>query len=495
MKLTNDRFMPFDFRLPIYNWFFPVSYEKISKETQRTIGDNPFNIFNLAGRDAKFRALYFHIPYCEAICTFCPFSREVNTDEEVFEQYTEALIKEIKIKGAYENVSGYPVDTIFFGGGTPSILKPDQIRRIGQTIRETFDLSHLKEFNYECHLTTVTEDRLEALREIGVTHARMGVQTFHPLYRKLFNLVEDTQIIYDKVALLKKHFPYVSVDMLYGMHGQSLEDFVKDLHHVIQLDTPTIDVYPINNVVTQIKLNKEFKRNNMEATSGFSKALANTILREYMRHHGYHPHNGHGYVKANERIIAENPVVTDIYRFQYHEAHYGYKGHEIIGFGSGAYSIMDGFVIGNNANSKQYVKDLLEKSTLKMDLNEFDETICESKGISFHLPYHGEAEKSKINFDLVRPEVLSRLNEVIEKGLVVDEPEHLRLTHLGWQWYGNLLFYLSPDSEQEVLLKYIDKGSKQKNRFVEDSTISFDFNDHPMFDDAGTANHQLQGMA
>lgn len=475
MKLIDDGFMTFDYRLPIYNWFFPINYNEISESTREKIGVNNFNIFNYAGSDPKFRALYFHIPFCEAICTFCPFSREITTDSQMYEDYTNALIREIEIKSQYSNVSSYPISSIFFGGGTPSILKPEQIKRIGEAIHKHFDLSQIKEFNYECHLTTVTEDRLKVLKEIGVTHARMGVQTFHPEYRKFFNLVEDTNIIYEKVGLLKEYFDYVSVDMLYGMHGQTIDDFIRDLHHVVSLGTPTIDVYPINNVVTQVKLSKELREKNMEATTGFSKSQFNVLLRNYMKENGYHPHNGHGYVKVGKEILKENPVVNDTYRFQYHEAHYGYKGHEIIGFGSGAYSVMDGYIIGNTNVTKKYVKGLLEDDHIDMKLNEFDESICESKGISFHLPYHGEAEKAKINFDKVRPEVLTRLQEVIDKGLVEEDETHYRLTELGWNWYGNLLYYLSPNSEQEALDNYIDRGSKQKNRFMEDSNINLNY--------------------
>ncbi|MDG4658574.1 radical SAM protein [Ectobacillus antri] len=475
MKLLKDGFMKFDYRLPIYNWFFPLGYQPLSSEKKHLIEKSNFDIYNVAGENSKFRALYFHIPYCEKICTFCPFSREINTNDKEHEEYVEALIKEIRIKSKYKNIGETPVHSIFFGGGTPSILKPELIRKIGNALKECFDLSELKEFNYECHLTTITEDRLQALKDIGVTHARMGVQTFNPLYRKFFNLIENIDLIFEKVGLLNKYFSTVSVDMLYGMHGQQIDDFIKDLHHIVQLNTSNIDVYPINNVVTQAKLGRELRENNMEATTGFTKAQMNVLLRNYMRHNGYHPHNGHGYVKAPKKVLEDNPVVTDIYRFQYHEAHYGYKNHDIIGFGSGAYSITDGYVIGNNNITKKYVKDLLENNHLDMKIGEFAPVICENKGISFHLPYHGEAEKAKINFDLVRPEVLSRLEEVILEGLVIDDGTHYRLTELGWNWYGNLLFYLSPDSEQQVILKHIDRGSKVKNRFVEDCNINFDF--------------------
>lgn len=476
MKLLQDNLMAFDYRLPIYNWFYPLSYEEIGPATKAKLNGNPVDILNFAGANSRFRALYFHIPFCEDICTFCPFYRVVNTDESVFEYYTRALIKEIEIKCKYANIQ-QPVDAIFFGGGTPSILTPAQIRAIGRALRENFNLSRLKEFSFECHLTTVSEDRIQAMKDIGVTHARMGVQTFNPKYRKFFNLVESTDLIYQSVGLLTDNFSYTSVDLLYGMHGQTFTDFVQDLSHVVQLKTSTVDVYPINNVVTQSKLHKELRANNMEATSGFSKALMATLLREYMHKSGYLPHNGHGFVKAEPKELAMRPVVTDKYRFQYHEAHYGYKGHDIIGFGSGAWSVTDGFIIENPKPWKSYTDDLHKNGGMDMKSYEFDPLICESKGIAFHLPYHGEAEKEKINWRLVRPEVLERLQAVVERGLVVETPTQYRLTELGWLWYGNLLYYLSPNSEQKEIDSFIAENSDTKNRFMEDSSIALEFPD------------------
>ncbi len=469
--------MAFDYRLPIYNWFYPLAYDEITSETRAKLNSNSINILNYAGANSRFRALYFHIPFCEDICTFCPFYRVVNTDELIFEYYTQALVKEIEIKSKYVNISHYPVDAIFFGGGTPSILTPTQIRKIGKALHEHFDLSRLKEFSYECHLTTVSEDRIAAMKDIGVTHARMGVQTFNPKYRKFFNLVESTDLIYRSVGLLTANFPFTSVDLLYGMHGQTFTEFVQDLNHVVQLNTPTIDVYPINNVVTQTKLHKELHENNMEATSGFSKTLMAVILREYMWKSGYLPHNGHGFVKVDSKDLAVRPVVTDQYRFQYHEAHFGYKNHDIIGFGSGAWSITDGFIIENPKPWKSYMDDLHKNANLNMKLYEFDPLVCESKGVAFHLPYHGEADKEKINWQLVRPEVIERLQAAIARGLVVETPTHYRLTDLGWLWYGNLLYYLSPNSEQEKINAFIAETNAVGNRFVENSSIDLNFPD------------------
>ncbi|WP_185750822.1 radical SAM protein [Clostridium sp. KNHs214] len=433
-------------------------------------------IFDVVGDLPKNRALYFHIPFCQDICAFCPFSREVCKDEETLDLYTDALIKEIYLKSKYKNIKKFPINAIFFGGGTPSILKPRHILKIGKAIHENFDLSQLKEFSYEMNAKTVTPDRVEALKSIGVTHARMGVQTFNPKYRELFKLSATLEQIYYGAKLLNDNFKYVCIDMLYGMHGQTIDEFIRDLNCAIKLNTPTIDIYPINNLVTQTRLSTEYKNHNLNATSGLTKFLMNVILRESMKNNGYLPHNGHGYIKSSKNIFNNHNVVTDEYRFQYHEAVYGYKGHEVIGFGSAACSIFDGFLISNSSNTKKYINDLLNSNCYDFDIYQYDKKVCENKGICLHLPYHGEVEKSKINYELVDPEVLSRLRLAINHGLIIEKEDKFELTQLGWYWYVNLLYYLSPTSDQKKLEDYINGRCLEKNRFVEEWNIDLGFN-------------------
>jgi len=475
MDMQKNGLIAFDFYFPMYNWFFPFSYNPLNRELLSKIKDNKLDIYKYIGNSPRNRALYFHIPYCQDICSFCPFTREICSDDNVLDKYVKALEREIYLKTQYENIAGHPVDSIFIGGGTPSILKPKHILRLGKAIRNNFNTVGLKEFSFEMNAKTVTPDRVAALKEIGVTHARMGVQTFNPKYRELFRLTATLNQIYNGARLLNDSFDYVCVDLLYGMHGQSPDDFLKDLHHIISLGTPTIDVYPINNTVTQAQLNKSYRDSNLMPTSGLSKLSMNIVLNEFMRAGGYFPHNGHGYVKLKNSMSNNSEVVTNSHRFQYHEAIYGYKGHEVIGFGSVAFSSFDGYVAGNSGNTKEYVEKLLNDNDLLFGAGEYDINLCESKGISLHLPYHGEAEKAKMNMDAVKPEILERLGKAIGRGLVTEDETSYKLTRLGWYWYVNLLYYLSPESDQIKLRRYIDEKSSDHKHFIEDWEITLDF--------------------
>lgn len=468
MDILNDNFILFDFYMPMYNWFFPY-------EAGEDINCNNMDILNQCGTEPENRSLYFHIPFCEDICAFCPFLREVCTDNEVIEKYVDALVKEINIKASYKNIKKHPISSIFFGGGTPSILKPNQILKIGKAIKDNFDLSSLKEFSFEMNAKSITIEKIKALKDIGVTHGRMGVQTFNPKYREMFKLSATVQQIHDGAKLLNDNFNYVCVDMLYGMHGQTMDDFIKDLHHVLQLNTKTIDVYPINNLVTQRRLNESYKKHNLKPTSGLNKFSMNVLLKQYMKSNGYLPHNGHGYIKVNKNLIKENPVVVDRYTFQYHETVYGYKGHEVIGFGCNAISLFDdGYRTQNCTNIKKYINNLLENDNIELTINKYDKKICESKGISLHLPYHGYVDKKKININLVDKNILKNLNTLISKDLVKETYNSYQLTELGWLWYVNLLYYLSPYSDQKAISNRLEHSMQDKNKFVEQWSHTLD---------------------
>ena len=123
---------------------------------------------NLAAEPA---GLYLHIPFCQAICSYCNFNRGL-LDGQLKRQYVDALEQEIRRtpRGA--------ADTIFFGGGTPSLLEPTEVERLIRACRETFDLSGGAEITLETNPETATPERLAAFREAGINRLSFGVQSF-----------------------------------------------------------------------------------------------------------------------------------------------------------------------------------------------------------------------------------------------------------------------------------------------------------------------------
>src|SRR4051794_7991463 len=173
------------------------------------------NVLELANACSKSRALYFHIPFCDTICNFCPFTRGKYTDRGVIDAYFESLLLEIRMKADLADLKKVPIRAIFFGGGTPSLLNPDQIHRIGELIHNAFDLSDLKEFSFEIEVKSITRARADAMRAIGVTHPRFGLQTFSPKWRDMFELTASLSQLYDATSLLKTIFPFQTFDILY----------------------------------------------------------------------------------------------------------------------------------------------------------------------------------------------------------------------------------------------------------------------------------------
>lgn len=361
-------------------------------------------------------------------------------------------------------VSNKPITSIFFGGGTPSIMKPSHIKMIGQAIKDNFDLSELKEFSFEMNAKTATIDRISALKEIGVTHGRMGVQTFNPEYRDIFKLTATIENIYDGAKLLNNNFDYVCIDMLYGMHGQTLGDIIKDLKQARQLGTSHMDVYPINNGVIQKSLQDEYTKKHYTVTNGLNKYLYNVAIYEYLGKNGFKPHNGHGYYRCSDNS-SSGDFVNDKYTFQYHESVYGYAGHEVIAFGAVGYSVLNEYVISNQANIKKYI-DILEKGELPIaGIGVYPKSLTEIRGIVLHLPYHGVAYKDKINFQYINDELSSKIKQLIDAEMVVEHEDRIALTKLGWYNYVNLLYFLSPESEQDALMKYV-RNANVYNEYI-----------------------------
>lgn len=396
---------PFRTFLPIYNWIYPLT-AKPSAEFQ---GQKRSNVFSVIGAaQPTSRALYIHVPFCETICSFCPFVRGSYSSDEVIELYTRALIEEIKYKSA---LIGHevPIGAIFFGGGTPSLLNPDQILQIGSAIRAHFNLSRLREFSFEFEVKSVTASKIDALLEIGVSHARFGLQTFNPKYRELFALTATLDQVQDAATRLQASFNTTSCDLIYGMNGQTVDEFLLDLDSAVSLGLQNLDFYPINNAVTQTRLHRAYESLGLTPTSGSVKFYMNALLREVMKDRSFLPHNGHGYVRVPTTEISRDPVVTDKYRFVYHEHVYGCEGYDVVGFGVNAITSTTRFTLFNDSNRERYIRGLLEKKEWSFTVCEHEREVDALRPLALHLPYFGSvgsdcriAKIDGVNIDVLR---------------------------------------------------------------------------------------------
>lgn len=433
----------FDRQFPIYNFFFQGHGKERENSALAEILEGAQNI-------SRARALYFHIPFCDTICNFCPFTRGKYSNRAVIDQYFDALLAEIRMKAELIDLKRLPISSIFFGGGTPSLLDPDQILRIGEVIHQTFDLSQLHEFSFEIEVKSLTPDRAHAMREIGVTHPRFGLQTFSPKWREMFDLTASLQQINDATALLKEIFPFQTFDILYGMSGHDEEELIADLQAAVAMGTSNIDIYPIDNIMTQVGLHTKLNAAQFTPTSAMRKFSMNVLIDQFMRHAGFMPHNGHGYVRTTP--TAE--VVSNAYSFVYHEHVYGYHDLDLLGFGVNAISSTNGHIIANTHSKKVY-REQLSEGIFPCKISQHGSALDYSRPVILRLAYHGHLDKRLVHWDKVHPEVLEKLEHLKQESLIEETFEHLSLTKLGWYWYVNMMYYLMPKDAQMVMNKMV----------------------------------------
>ena len=184
--------------------------------------------------------IYVHIPFCARRCIYCGFFSTVREAEAA--RYIDALCTELRQRKAY--LQDASVTTVYFGGGTPSRLTPDQIGQVIAEIRQTYGLDSLEELTVECNPDDITSDYISALRALGVNRISMGVQTFNnDLLRFLGRRHSANQAIGAVQACHDAGIHNVSIDLMYGLPGQTAAIQQRDLETATSLNVQHISSY------------------------------------------------------------------------------------------------------------------------------------------------------------------------------------------------------------------------------------------------------------
>ena len=190
-------------------------------------------------------SLYVHIPFCASRCPYCDFATAPATSA-LRARYLQALATETGREGA---ALGRPeVNTVFFGGGTPSLLEPDEIARLASTLREAFDLRPV-EVTVEANPATLDRARLDAWRGLGMTRLSLGAQTFSDEGLRALGRTHQAADVAPAVAAARDARLAVSLDLIFGWPGQTLDAWRADLAAAVALGVDHISCYPLELVL------------------------------------------------------------------------------------------------------------------------------------------------------------------------------------------------------------------------------------------------------
>jgi oxygen-independent coproporphyrinogen-3 oxidase len=186
------------------------------------------------------RHLYIHIPFCPKVCPYCSFYKEAS-DRNKTQAFLDALLVELDRR--LRDIACRP-ETVFFGGGTPSALTVKQLQYLLTGLRERLDLSELKEWTLEMNPATVSLEKAQMLRGLGINRVSMGVQSWHPAMLERLGRVHSAEQAQRSFELLRKAgFTNLNLDFIFGVPGQSADIWEQTLEKTIQLNPEHISAY------------------------------------------------------------------------------------------------------------------------------------------------------------------------------------------------------------------------------------------------------------
>src|SRR6478672_10136353 len=186
------------------------------------------------------RHLYVHIPFCARICPYCAFYKD-RLDRSQTERFCDAILAEIELH--VRTLSVRP-RTIFFGGGTPTALSTTQLERLLKGFRERLDLSDLREWTIEANPGSVSARKASVLKELGVNRISLGVQSWDNTLLRLLGREHNARQAEESYSIFREAgFANVSIDLMFALPGQSMEQWRNTLQKTISLGPDHVSAY------------------------------------------------------------------------------------------------------------------------------------------------------------------------------------------------------------------------------------------------------------
>lgn len=186
--------------------------------------------------------IYVHIPFCKRKCHYCNFFSLASSKNK--NAFTDVLLKEISLEQSY--LESFPVQTIYFGGGTPSLLEPSGIQKILETLVKFFSISKNPEITLEANPDDINPESLKELRSLGINRLSIGIQSFFDRDLLFLNRIHSARTAQRSILDARNAgFQNLSIDLIYGIPGQVSSSWDQNLEIALSLEVPHISAYAL----------------------------------------------------------------------------------------------------------------------------------------------------------------------------------------------------------------------------------------------------------
>ena len=351
--------------------------------------------------------LYLHIPYCHRKCTYCAFYSVVTAGGT--QEYVDALCLELRRRS---HCMEHSLRTVYFGGGTPSLLPVAQLAQIIDTIRSCYDVSDLEEVTIEANPEDLTRDYLSDLRRLSfVDRVSVGIQSFHDGDLRLLNRRHDSRQAREAVEnVVATGFERLSVDLIYGLPGQTSEDWLYNLAQLEGLPVGHLSAYALT-VEEGTMLHQQIGQGRVKPCNEETLLSHYNALLRWAEEHDFHQYEISNFARPGQRAV--------------HNSRY-WNRTPYLGVGAAAHSFDGCRRRWNVADAQRYIGSVMsgpidheeEEISLKDAYNEYLMTALRTvEGI----------DKSLIAAPFV-DRLRCDIQRFISSGLILDTPTHYRPT-------------------------------------------------------------------
>ena len=381
-------------------------------------------------------SLYVHIPWCLKKCPYCDFnSHELREDNPLCEDtYVEALIRDLE--SALPNVWGRQLNSVFFGGGTPSLFSADAIDQILTAVRALLPLEPMAEVTLEANPGTFEAQKFADFHAAGVNRLSIGIQSFNARYLNALGRVHDDAQAYRAVDIAQQHFDNVNLDLMYALPGQNVADACRDIETACSFGGAHLSAYHLT-----LEPNTLFHRFPPELPTDEQSAEMQKGIEQIMLANGYRHYETSAFAQQG--------------RESRHNMNYWLFG-DYLGIGAGAHSkisfedrIIRQMRFKQPKTYLEKAKDSTVASTatvqVQQELKQQDRSF-EFMMNALRLTGGFETALFEERTGLPVTVVMTQLNEAEQRGLIARDHRQVTPTQMGKRFLNDLLQIFLPDT-------------------------------------------------
>ena len=317
--------------------YFVANYPPFSVWSTDAVASSALPALASAPTDSAL-GMYLHIPFCRKRCHFCYFRVYTDKNAAEVQGYLDLLAREWELYAQQAAVAGRPLDFIYFGGGTPSFLSVRQLTSLVDRLQAVTPWSTAREVTFECEPGTLTEPKLAAIRELGVTRLSLGIENFDDRVLEINGRAHRSAEIFRAYDYARSiEFPQVNIDLIAGMLGETAENWKACIDRTIALAPDSVTIYQM-----ELPFNTTISSDRLQGAGQFAETVAPWSTKRQWVAEAFEALERAGYTVGSAYTAVKDPDRTKfVYRDQL------WRGADLIGLGVASFGHVSGVHVQN----------------------------------------------------------------------------------------------------------------------------------------------------